>query len=205
MTDAKLVEEMTRVAAHGFDLPINQDLFQDVAAHVSGHIVVELSFQGICQGFVSVELYPISSMNVLYIAGMVMEPALQGKGIGQIFAKEATQVFQKRGILVDIVAGRTQNPRVAASRRHYVADKVIYPIDSEPDIVMQEAASCIQQTLEQDSQLERGTLIVRNAYRVPRFKIRPLSGDEQIDAFFQKNIGPLDAVYVMGKSSPSFR
>lgn len=168
--------------------------------HVCQHLVVDIQIGNSCGGFVSVEPYSVRGAGILYIAGMVLDPHIHGQGIGPLLAQQAIETVKACGLPVDLIAGRTQNPRVARSRRHYVEGGNIYPIDAHADLLMQEAAATIQGTLEQNSCLEHDSLIVRHAYGVPRFQTRPLSGDDNIDQFFTANVGPLDAVYIMGKA-----
>ncbi|MFH1174567.1 MAG: GNAT family N-acetyltransferase [archaeon] len=113
----QLVRVLTTIAQEGFGTKITSE---DVERHVLDvQDLYLIEQEGETIGFSSYDLYVIEGKNVLYLSGMVLRPAYQGKGL---FGKVNRQVIPST---CDIFAGRTQNPVVYAARKKLV--KKLYP------------------------------------------------------------------------------
>lgn len=193
------VHEMTEVASNAFGIAMDE---QDVARHLAGHLVVDVTSDGTTVGFVSTKHFKTEAGSVLYISGMAIDRRFQGKRIGPLLAKETYDFYDRIGKKTAYIAGRTSNPRVARSRRLYSLGHGVYPIDSEPDTSAVIVARYLYRHLGMTGAFDPRTLVSKDVYQQPMYQTTPLSGDERIDRFFAENVGPRDAVFIIGK--PAF-
>lgn len=199
-TPEKFFKDGVSVAASAFGLPQTPEFELDVYNHLLNHQTLFAYDEcGAPVGFSSLEYLTAESKGILYISGLVVKKEYQGKGTGTFLATEAIAKIRESKP-VDLIAGRTQNPVVAKTRMNYCHP--VYPINASPDPDIILAAQALHSHLKMDSPLDPITLVTKNAYESPMYINRPLSGRPEIDSFFAKNVGPRDAVFIIGR--PAF-
>jgi hypothetical protein len=190
------LNEAVIVAADAFGQNVEEPAFiEDVAGHLRNHRVI-LSYDNATPvGFVSMRHFNVEG-GVLYVSGMAVRENYQSKGVGQRLALQGLHSYRQSGDKIRYIAGRTQNPAVARSRSKYCP--VVFPITQEPDRRAYRVAQILHDELGMTSGVERKTLVSREVYSRPLSTRRIVSGDHQIDGFFERNVGPRDAVFIIG-------
>lgn len=193
----KLFGDGVIVAASAFGIPQTVEFERDVYNHMLNHqVLFAYDPSGEPMGFTSYEHLTDGSMSVLYISGTVVKQEYQGKGIGATLTEKALEEARKRGS-IDYIAGRTQNPVVARSREHYCSP--VYPIREVPDESIVRAGLMVHRHLGLINPMDPITLVTKNAYANPMYRARPMSGHQAIDRFFDRHVGPRDAVFIIGR------
>lgn len=198
-TDQKYVAHGIQVAASAFGVPhITGEFEDDVRNHLEGHrVLLAYDARGIPVGFGSFDHLQDGESGILYVSGLVIRKECQGSGIGTALSKEAVLHMKASGYKVDLVAGRTQNPVVAAARASYCDP--IYPITAKPAPDIISAANSLHTHLNMSGVMNTDTLVTKDAYQYPLNDTRPRSKHPNINTFFDKHVGPRDAVFIIGR------
>ncbi|MBI4974135.1 GNAT family N-acetyltransferase [Candidatus Roizmanbacteria bacterium] len=198
-TDRKYVAHGIQVAASAFGVPhITREFEHDVRNHLEGHrVLLAYDTLGIPVGFGSFDHLQDGESGILYVSGLVIRKDCQSSGIGTALSREAVLHMKASGYRVDLVAGRTQNPVVAAARASYCDP--IYPITAEPVPDIISAANMLRAHLNMNGVMSPETLVTRDAYEHPLNDTRPRSKHANINTFFDMHVGPRDAVFIIGR------
>lgn len=194
--NAQRFRDAVEIAADAFGV-VNptREFEEDVLHHLVNHVTGFVSVDGEAVAFGSVQLIRSSVGNTMYIAGMVVKRAHQHDGIGKRLAKILCETLSTQNTPIAYIAGRTQNPVVARARRSYC--NPVYPIDYRPDETILTVAERLREHLKMDGEFVPPFLLSRNVYQNPL--VRKPCGDPRIDGFFERHVGPLDAVFIIGR------
>jgi hypothetical protein len=105
--------DAVQLAAAGFNVPVTDELIEDVLAHLASGDVYTLSDGVADRAFAIFERYPVGdSLDVLYLAGIHVDPDFQGSHVCERLVASA------RGPKDRVLVLRTQSPIMwAAGRR----------------------------------------------------------------------------------------
>lgn len=198
-TDQKKVRDGIQVAASAFGVTqITVEFEHDVRNHLVGHqVLFAYDDQQRPIGFGSFDHLQNEETGILYISGLVIRKDSQSSGVGTTLSKEAIALMKECGHRVDLIAGRTQNPVVAAARASYCYP--VYPITAEPTPDIVSAANMLYAHLNMTGIMNPHTLVAQNAYPHSLSEVRPRSKHTNINTFFDHHVGPCDSVFIIGR------
>lgn len=98
------IEVAARLTSHGFVQPVSPELIDDVAAHIAGDLVVRIfDDDGEEVGFATFSVHE----DLLYLNGIMLDPAVQGNSYAQNVISFARDRFDSAYLGL-----RTQNPKM---------------------------------------------------------------------------------------------
>jgi len=186
----------TEIAISAFGWHQSDETTQNVVSILRNKSVLFMYEGQLPVGFVSYRYFDLAVGKVVHISGMAVKRERQGRDLGSKLARDMTTLLENEGKNVDFISGVTQNPAVVKSRKKYCS--TVYPIDVIPPLSIQELAVQLNDARGRTWDLDSESLVVHNFYSHPLYETRPTVNDPHIDTFFEDNVGPCDAVLIVG-------
>ncbi|MGY4101983.1 N-acetyltransferase family protein [Nocardia sp. R16R-3T] len=159
-------------------------------------------------GWSSAQRLDFGNYSAVYLDSTGTAQEYQGKGIitAWLHSNEFEQLFASpsAGQQQSYIVARTENPVMhRVLERLYKVD-VVHPrpvVNTPADVSL--AASGAAGWLGQGDRFDPGSLKITNAYDTvdELYGDFPSSGDAELDSFYRRNLGPLDAYLICGKWS----
>jgi hypothetical protein len=147
-----------------------------------------------------------AARHALYLDAAGVVPAHRRFGLSAaLMTRFLTREVLARPLSSTYVVLRTRHPAVYSAWRDGLGRNRVHPHRDRPlPVRVRRLAGDAAAWLGDGARLDPDTLLVRDAYRMFDGEIygtRPHSGDERLDAYFAREIGPKDALLVVARVS----
>ncbi|OGY12499.1 MAG: hypothetical protein A3A77_00810 [Candidatus Blackburnbacteria bacterium RIFCSPLOWO2_01_FULL_40_20] len=193
----KFITWATEIALDAFGRKDAVEFRKSVLAVLQNHFVVFLLKGDRPFAFISTNFFEVESVGVLYVEGMAVKNSYQGGGVATKLVESAFSIACKKGLKIDFIAGKTQNPAVAKSRMNYCQE--VYPISAPPTPLVIKIVNAVRGEKGLTKIFEEELLIERDSFPCPLSANRPCTTDLVINRFFDEHVGERDSVFIVGK------
>ncbi|HBL51991.1 MAG TPA: hypothetical protein DDZ05_02100 [Candidatus Blackburnbacteria bacterium] len=187
----------TCVALDAFGRQDPAEFRKSVLAVLQNHSVVFLLKGDLPFAFISTYCFKAESMGVMYIEGMAVKKDYQGNGVANKLVETAFDITCKKGLKIDFIAGKTQNPAVAKSRMNYCRE--VYPIFAQPTPLVLKIVNMVRGKKRRVEVFDEELLVERNSYNGLLNTNRSYTSNEIVNRFFDEHVGERDYVFIVGK------